>query len=255
MRFLSLIALCLSIVGTTKSQCVVADTLIISPPIDSLPILGSGTLVTVEYEITGWNSASSNWLHGVQFEFSPEFALSTLTPLETPEACSAGSGIWGWYDTVTGMASGLTWGPGYFFDSNSGGPPIDSLPGNNFGDNCTVDTFSRTYKDSYAFKVASGCSTGFSNFSAPITWTMPPMRVSGDVRLPFPNPALDRIQWDVGLEAHETTRLIRMDGSTVQSVLYQNASMNLAEVPAGIYLLMFEGTAAPKEVHRVVVAD
>ena len=120
--------------------CVLAASLDATPP----PVNGqyqAGTLVTFCYTITSYQQTSANWLHGVVPTFGPGWDMSTFVPLPTTttggatgNSCATG-GTWSWYNSnVTSSATGAVFGPGFYFETASGGPPIDGNPGNNFGD-------------------------------------------------------------------------------------------------------------------------
>jgi len=92
---------------------------------------------TIELCVTmdGWNgnSTGSNWFEG--FGLTLGSGWITSTPTLTPNDAGAdGSGAWLWMNTVTSSATGLTVGPGFFFEGPQG--PVDSNPGNDWGDNC-----------------------------------------------------------------------------------------------------------------------
>ncbi|MFM7105364.1 MAG: hypothetical protein ACKOW8_07560, partial [Flavobacteriales bacterium] len=120
--------------------CVLAANLDATPP----PVNGqyqSGTLVTFCYTITSYQQTSSNWLHGVVPTFGPGWDMTSFVALPTTttggataSSCTA-NGTWSWYNTnVTSSATGAVTGPGFYFETAAGGPPIDGNPGNNFGD-------------------------------------------------------------------------------------------------------------------------
>jgi len=92
---------------------------------------------TVELCVTmdGWNGngQGSNWFEG--FGLTLGSGWTTLTPTLIPDDAEAdGSGTWLWVNTVTSSSTGLTAGPGFFFEGPSG--PTDGDPGNDWGDNC-----------------------------------------------------------------------------------------------------------------------
>jgi gliding motility-associated-like protein len=77
-----------------------------------------------------FSQAGAIWAHGIVPVIPAGWNLSTLTTTP-PNSCS-GSGVWGWYNSVTGTAgSAGTHGPGFFYNQG-----FDTNPGNNFGDNC-----------------------------------------------------------------------------------------------------------------------
>ncbi|MFM7727409.1 MAG: hypothetical protein ACKO7B_11945, partial [Flavobacteriales bacterium] len=120
--------------------CVLAANLDATPP----PVNGQyqpGTLVTFCFTITSYQQTSANWLHGVVPTFGPGWDMTSFAALPTTttggataNSCSA-NGTWSWYNTnVTSSATGAVTGPGFYYETAAGGPPIDGNPGNNFGD-------------------------------------------------------------------------------------------------------------------------
>jgi hypothetical protein len=120
--------------------CVLAANLDVTPP----PVNGQyqpNTLVTFCYTVTSYQQTSANWLHGVIPTFGPGWDLASFVPLAittvggaTSSSCSTG-GTWSWYNSnITGTATGTVTGPGFYYETAAGGPPIDGNPGNNFGD-------------------------------------------------------------------------------------------------------------------------
>lgn len=86
--------------------------------------------------ITYYQMSGANWLHGIEFNFPPGWDMSSVTDIQTPQACGSANGNWMWMESVTSSANGSIHGPGFFYDANSGGPQ-DGNPGNNYGDNCS----------------------------------------------------------------------------------------------------------------------
>lgn len=115
------------------NPCLLDQALQVSPP----PINGtysSGQDVTFCMNINDWDvTGTVEWLHAVTVEFGPGWDLSTLAP-QPPAACT-NNGFWSWYDSWVGSNTGDVFGPGFAFDSSSGGP-LDGNPGNNWGDPC-----------------------------------------------------------------------------------------------------------------------
>jgi hypothetical protein len=129
--------------------CVLAANLDATPP----PVNGQyqpGTLVTFCYTVTSYQQTSSNWLHGVIPTFGPGWDMATFVPLPTTTVGGAAAGRcgglippesspgnWAWYNTdVTSSQTGLTTGPGFYFDRGFGAGQAtgDGNPGNNYGD-------------------------------------------------------------------------------------------------------------------------
>ena len=109
---------------------------------DPPPVNGAyqaGQNVQFCYQVTFWDPGLSlEWLHGVEVDFGPGWNLSTLETV-APEACTAPSGRWDWYDSWQGCNTGASFGPGFAFDAEygllcPGGGRFDGDPGNNFGD-------------------------------------------------------------------------------------------------------------------------
>ncbi|MCB9299078.1 MAG: gliding motility-associated C-terminal domain-containing protein [Lewinellaceae bacterium] len=97
----------------------------------------SGTTVQFCYTITQWDvTGTVEWLHAVEVQFGPGWDMGTLVPI--PPASCGGDGSWNWYDSWTSCNTGITYGPGFAYDSSSGigcgGSPNDGNPGNNWGD-------------------------------------------------------------------------------------------------------------------------
>ena len=141
------------------SQCVGTQSATVSPP----PILGSyyyaGDTVTFCYTMQNFNQLSANWFHGVTLSFGPGWDTSTLIPISVPAGCDA-QGVWGWYAHDTSANTGFVYGIGFYYDSPSGSPLtlLDTLPGNNYGDNCT----SYVWTFCFSIQVNSNCAGGDS---------------------------------------------------------------------------------------------
>ncbi|HRH67750.1 MAG TPA: hypothetical protein PLU53_15745, partial [Bacteroidia bacterium] len=117
--------------------CVIQSNLTVNPP----PVNGTyqaGQTVNFCYTITDYNQTSSNWLHAVIPSFGAGWVLGSITT--TPaNRCTANltPGTWSWYNsTFTSTATGLTVGPGFFYETSAGNISgvADGDPGNNFGD-------------------------------------------------------------------------------------------------------------------------
>ena len=83
--------------------------------------------------MNGWNGTNvgSNWLEGFDINLGPGWV--NLTPGLPPANCNGGGGQWLWMNTTTSSSTGITVGPGWFFEIGSGGP-VDGNPGNDWGD-------------------------------------------------------------------------------------------------------------------------
>lgn len=89
------------------------------------------TMITVCYTLNGFtDNNNANWLEGFQITGSGWSGLSSPVP---PSNCNGGGGQWLWRNSVTSSSTGITAGPGWFFESPSGGP-TDGNPGNDWGD-------------------------------------------------------------------------------------------------------------------------
>jgi len=122
--------------------CIGSQTLTSTPPPSGNGTYFSGTTVTFCYSVTDYAQNVADWIAGVVPTFGPGWDLSTLTPVSASPSCD-GQGVWGWYTSCTGTASGLSFGPGFYYDSPAGSVSgtLDGIPGNNFGDNCTAFTW------------------------------------------------------------------------------------------------------------------
>jgi hypothetical protein len=133
----------------TCAQCAGNQAFILNP----VPPAGGylpGTNVTVCYTMAGWPglNVGSNWLEGFDINLGSGWVnLQQITP---PVNCNGGSGNWVWMlNNFT--PSGLV-GPGWFFDSGTGGP-LNGNPADDWGDlgNCT-------WEFCFKVKVANACT-------------------------------------------------------------------------------------------------
>ncbi len=119
------------------AQCNVTANWTFDPPIPLSGAYDAGQTIEICLEITNYGDNGANWLHGIVFDFPDAYDESSVVITDAPDACGGAGGNWGWYESVTGTGNNAsTWGPGFFYDVNSGGP-LDGNPGNNFGDFCT----------------------------------------------------------------------------------------------------------------------
>ena len=117
--------------------CLEVGVLTANPP----PINGSysaGQDVEFCFTITDYNQSSSNWLHGVQVEWSSGWETTVNDVVATaPNSCS-GAGDWNWYPAgTTGSNSGTVLPSGFYYESNGGCSPLPcdpNNPGDNYGD-------------------------------------------------------------------------------------------------------------------------
>lgn len=117
-------------------NCLLADNMQINPA----PVNGTyppNTTVNFCFTVSNYNQTAANWLHGVALSFGSGWDLTTLAPVTIPPSCATTTGaFWGFYQSVTGSNSGVTYGPGFFYETSSGNSNgvVDNNPGNNFGD-------------------------------------------------------------------------------------------------------------------------
>jgi hypothetical protein len=103
--------------------------------VNGVPTYPPGTTVTVCYTLQSFNQISGNWIEGFDINLGPGWNLASLSQINPPGNCNGGSGQWIWMNSVTSSATGLTVGPGWFFEDGSGtGGPVDGNPGNDWGD-------------------------------------------------------------------------------------------------------------------------
>jgi gliding motility-associated-like protein len=128
--FLFLIVFCQSI--NLLSQCAGEITYTLSP-VSPDNTYAPGSTVELCITMNGWNgnSQGSNWLEGFGLTLGTGWISST--PISSPSSAS-GDGTWLWVTSVTSASTGLTAGPGYFFEGPTG--PTDGDPGNDWGDFC-----------------------------------------------------------------------------------------------------------------------
>ncbi len=143
------------------SVCNQASVLTATPP---APATGYAPGQTVHfcYHISDWNQVNVNWLHGVTVTLGAGWNAASL--VATPPASCSGSGTWAYYPAgQTSCASGVLWGPGFYYTTTAGAStcPGDG-PGNNFGDNCQGAIAAGTWNFCFDVTVAAGCNPGAS---------------------------------------------------------------------------------------------
>ena len=114
------------------NDCVQEDILVASPS----PYYGGykpGETVNFCYSISNYQDLNTSWFHGIAPLFGNGWDTSTLVQTFIPPSCDGSAGTWGWFNKVTSTGTGLTAGPGFFFDHSTS---LDGDPGNNYGDNC-----------------------------------------------------------------------------------------------------------------------
>jgi len=142
-------------------DCLNTSTFTVTPqPINGMYL--PGQTVNFCYHIAKWTQTSTNWLHGVQLSFGAGWNLASLTT--TPPAACQGTGYWAYYPGgCTGDATGVHFGPGFYFETVTG----QNNPANNYGDNCQGVQAASTWNFCFSITVAAGCSPG-SNLSVTV---------------------------------------------------------------------------------------
>lgn len=138
--FAFVFTLAASFTQEVNAQCSTTATWTFDPP----PVDGSydsGQEVEVCVDITGYQDTGANWLHGIILNFPDGWDLLDYVDITPPTPCGGANGVWLFQESVTSSSNGGTYGPGFFYDVNSGGP-MDGNPGNNWGDFCTNTTWS-----------------------------------------------------------------------------------------------------------------
>ena len=144
-KILFLFTICVFALYNAKSQCIVEDILVTSPPPMSDPFTGGnptyfpGQVIEFCYTIENYDGGlaenNNNWMHGVVPLFGPGWDQTTLIPVGQPEPVNDLDGEWIWTDNVVGENSGnLVVNPGWWFDAASGGGALNGNPGDNYGD-------------------------------------------------------------------------------------------------------------------------
>lgn len=145
-----------------QNLCVVQSNITATPP----PSNGSytpGTVVTFCYSVTDFNQQSANWFHGISIQLGSGWQPGSITSVSAPASCD-GNGVWLFVNSVTSSATGNTVGPGFFYDSSSGGA-LDGNPGNNFGDNCTNNTWTFCWTATVPTYTAAQCQSANADLS------------------------------------------------------------------------------------------
>jgi hypothetical protein len=106
--------------------------------VNGVPTYPANTQVTVCYTLQSFIQFGTNWLEGFDINLGPGWNPASITPINPPGNCggNGSGGQWLWMNSVTSSATGLTVGPGWFFEANQGGP-VDGNPGNDWGDQGT----------------------------------------------------------------------------------------------------------------------
>lgn len=151
------------------SQCTGTQSFTLTPP----PTSGTyapGTIVTICYTMTGYTMTGSNWIEGFDLTLGPGW--TSVVPLTAPANCGGvgSGGQWIWMNSVTSSATGLTVGPGYFFDLT-----VDGNAGNDFGDMgsctwsfCVTATVTNScIPQNLLFQVTAGGDGNYGSWSSP----------------------------------------------------------------------------------------
>ena len=104
-----------------------------------------GTSVTFCLTVEEWDNISNNWLHGVIPTMGDAWDLITLNGVSAPPDCGGGGTTytWMWLNSNTSTATGLVTGEGWYVDIDPNGPtPPNGNAGNNFGDPCSITSWS-----------------------------------------------------------------------------------------------------------------
>lgn len=138
----------------SPAQCLGSQSYTVTPAAVNGQYTG-GTVVTFCYSMTNYNQCNSNWFHTLDIDLGPGWDASSIAAVTIPNSCD-GQGDWGFYNSVTSVNTGQTFGPCFSYDSPLGNPLFvqDGIPGNNYGDNC--NTYTWTF--CFSVQVAVGCS-------------------------------------------------------------------------------------------------
>src|SRR5690606_27383337 len=91
-----------------------------------------GDVVTVCFTLQSNPLSGANWLHGLMLDIPSGWDMSSITNTSAPPSCTgSGGGNWAFYATGP-------YGPGFYYDSGTGGP-LDGNPFNNWGDPCSTN--------------------------------------------------------------------------------------------------------------------
>lgn len=119
----------------SHAQSVAEVTWTISPP-NSPEGYANGETINICVTANNIYYADGSWAHGFQWDFPEGLDPNTLNISQQPNGCT--DGTWNWYGAVTSGGSGITYGPGFFYDGEG---PQDLNPGNNDGEMCISNTY------------------------------------------------------------------------------------------------------------------
>ena len=141
------------------NPCLVQSTITASPQ----PVNGAyepGQVVDFCFRVDRWTIQATNWFHGVQVAFGNGY--SGISNQVAAASCDGG-GTWKWTNgNVTGN-SGVTFGPGWYYDRDN-----DNLFNDGYGDNCQGP--GRTWTFCFRLTVRAACTPG-SDLSVTINTT------------------------------------------------------------------------------------
>ena len=139
------------------NKCNQLSSLTVSP----LPVNGTylpNTTVNFCYTVSKYNQVSANWFHGMIPTFGCGWDLATMT--RTPSTSCSTNGSWLWFNSCTSSASGVTTGPGFYYDYTAS----PGAPGNNFGDNNNI-TNTCSWVFCWSIKTKANCLCNNLNIS------------------------------------------------------------------------------------------
>ncbi|HZF99941.1 MAG TPA: gliding motility-associated C-terminal domain-containing protein [Chitinophagales bacterium] len=165
--FKSLLVVALVVISGNRSwaQCASNQTFTVDPQ----PVAGAyapGQVVSVCFNVGFYQQLGANWIHGFVFELGNGWNPASVVITQFPNTCS-GSGNWGFYNSVTSLSNGQTFGPGVFYDYNNQFTPPDNDPGNNYGDQ-NVNISCQWYL-CFNIAVATGCTNGDLSLAIKVT--------------------------------------------------------------------------------------
>lgn len=192
----------LPLMNRVQAQCLLDLDVHFDPPLDSLPLLGPGTELQVNVDILGWSTASANWFHGISWQFGKQFDASSVAPVSAA-ASLGGAGFFMWSERVQSTAYRWFTVPGFFFESNQGASGVlDSMPGNNFGDNPDGPTTGPLWQFSVKATYTGGTNPGVAINTFPdsetgvwtsLDCTLDPVYTFGEI---CPAPWLRRVNYN-----------------------------------------------------------
>src|SRR5688572_8360763 len=137
--------------------CLGSQTLTASPAPGPGGVYFPGQVVTFCYTATDYLQTGVDWICGIVPSMGPAWDTTSLQPISASPSCD-GQGNWAWYTSCTSTNSGVTFGPGFYYDTPAGSTSgtLDGIPGNNFGDNCTVFSWTFCFSAMISLTAPSG---------------------------------------------------------------------------------------------------